>query len=192
MIVITELPVEEALRLLDVREKNIVVEGHRVKTGSQRYALFRSTAANKGLACCSCPRVGVTMRLEKPNNAGKTPHHPADRAHFNLYSADGVMLTKDHILPKSKGGRDVLTNYQTMCAECNHAKGNVTEEIRRVTWDEARFLMIDDGAQARPERCQNLCYEWDGAAFVRYDNGTRFRAYADMPRRHREQGWVIL
>jgi len=188
---VLEMPVEEALALLHTRDKNIVVAGHRVKTGSQRYELFRSKLPRKGLQCVSCDRVGVIMRLEKPDHASE--QHPADRAHFNLYSADGELLTKDHILPKSKGGRNSFSNYQTMCAQCNHAKGNVEEgQVRLGTFGEADVAMKDHGEQARPERCGNFYYEWDGMHYIRYDNGVLFKRYSDIPRKHQEQGWVIL
>ena len=36
-------------------------------------------------------------------------------------------MTKDHIIPKSKGGKDILDNFQTMCFECNTKKGNKYE-----------------------------------------------------------------
>lgn len=39
-----------------------------------------------------------------------------------------VLMTKDHIIPKSKGGADDISNYQTMCERCNEAKGNRLED----------------------------------------------------------------
>lgn len=36
----------------------------------------------------------------------------------------GVILHVDHIIPRSKGGADVLDNYQTLCADCNLGKSN--------------------------------------------------------------------
>jgi 5-methylcytosine-specific restriction endonuclease McrA len=32
--------------------------------------------------------------------------------------------TKDHIVPKSKGGKDMLSNTQTICVICNTKKGD--------------------------------------------------------------------
>jgi hypothetical protein len=41
--------------------------------------------------------------------------------------ADGD-LTRDHILPVSRGGRDVWDNVVAACKRCNHHKGNRTPE----------------------------------------------------------------
>lgn len=37
-------------------------------------------------------------------------------------------LTRDHILPRSRGGQDSWTNVATACQRCNHAKGARTPE----------------------------------------------------------------
>lgn len=50
------------------------------------------------------------------------------RYHLNLYAIDGngkeVLMTKDHIFPHNKGGKNNISNYQTMCVKCNVAKGS--------------------------------------------------------------------
>lgn len=37
---------------------------------------------------------------------------------------DGVLLEVDHIVPRSKGGSDDMTNLQTLCKKCNIGKSN--------------------------------------------------------------------
>lgn len=95
-------------------EHSIKVEGHDVYTTSLRYKTF----IEKGYKCVCCGRTGAYYALEKSKGNNQ------NRAHFNLYSSDNVLMTKDHILPKSRGGADCIENMQTMCAICNREKGS--------------------------------------------------------------------
>jgi hypothetical protein len=89
-----------------------------VPMGSHRYELF----ATKGIRCADCDIEGTYFALEKDINDSTS------RFHLNLYGKDEygneVMITKDHILPKSKGGENRLSNYQTMCYKCNQKKAD--------------------------------------------------------------------
>lgn len=91
-------------------EHEIIVEGRRVYTMSYRYKLFY----NKGCTCVECGRKGAYFKLV---TTGKK------RAHFDLYAEDGVLMTKDHIIPKALGGANDMSNFQTMCEICNKRKG---------------------------------------------------------------------
>jgi len=91
-----------------------VIDGYDVYKRSLRYKTF----IEKGYKCVCCGRVGAYYALECDEVANP------NRAHFNLYSDDDVLMTKDHILPKSKGGKDAIENMQTMCTICNGSKGN--------------------------------------------------------------------
>jgi 5-methylcytosine-specific restriction endonuclease McrA len=54
-------------------------------------------------------------------------HKGHKNPHFNLYGKKDdklILFTRDHILPKSKGGEDSQKNYQTMCEVCNMKKRN--------------------------------------------------------------------
>ena len=83
---------------------------------SQRYHVFRTS-----LKCVECGIRGQYFALEREEK------HAPNIGHFNLYAVDHsgqeVLMTKDHIVPRSKGGRNWLSNYQTMCATCNTKKG---------------------------------------------------------------------
>jgi 5-methylcytosine-specific restriction endonuclease McrA len=106
---------EEALNIAELGpkqdRKSIEVEGFKVYTKSLRYATFYQ----KGCKCVSCGKEGEYFQLD-PGDSPK-------RRHFNLYTADGTLMTKDHILPKKHGGKDIVDNMQTMCVYCNSLKG---------------------------------------------------------------------
>lgn len=86
--------------------------------GSKRYQNFKA----HGLVCVECGLEGKYFALEQHKG------QRTNKYHFNLYGIDEngkeVMLTKDHIKPKAKGGTDELSNFQPMCARCNAAKGD--------------------------------------------------------------------
>lgn len=94
----------------------VVINGDKIKGNSQRFQTFFT----KGLKCACCGIEGKYFGKEKDFNAA--------RYHLNLYvldeSGNEVLMTKDHIVPRSKGGASELYNYQTMCVKCNIAKGS--------------------------------------------------------------------
>lgn len=47
-------------------------------------------------------------------------------------SAQGAVLTHDHILPKSRGGGDTWLNAIAACVKCNGKKSNMTPEEARM------------------------------------------------------------
>lgn len=95
-------------------------DGAAVKMDSQRLQVFVA----KGLVCAVCGIEGRYFALEQDKHM---PNQSTTAYHFNLYALDGdgneVLMTKDHIVPKSGGGLDTLNNYQTMCGPCNLNKG---------------------------------------------------------------------
>jgi hypothetical protein len=98
-------------------------DGHMVKMYSQRYQLF----ASKGVVCVECGIEGKYFALERSR------YQEGNRCHFNLYgineAGEEVLITKDHIIPKSKGGKNHLNNYQVMCFECNVQKSDSIDSI---------------------------------------------------------------
>lgn len=99
-------------------QSDMVVDGFNVRPISLRYMTFYQ----KGVRCVCCGKEGTHFRLCGDDDT--------NRRHFNLYADDGSLLTKDHIVPKSKGGRDNVDNMQTMCEQCNKRKGNFSPDIK--------------------------------------------------------------
>jgi len=74
-----------------------------------------------GIVCVNCGRVGTIFKVERINS--NLPHKYS-RWHLNLYTADNILMTADHIIPKSRGGKTEIDNLQPMCLYCNSKKGN--------------------------------------------------------------------
>ena len=95
----------------------VELDGDLVNVTSLRLRTF----ALLGTTCVKCGVKGDHYIKEM-----STPKEPL--FHLNLYHTDPngnfILMTKDHIIPKSKGGAEVLGNMQPMCAPCNLKKGN--------------------------------------------------------------------
>jgi len=103
------------------KERLEVVPGITVKMDSLRLLTFK-----KSLICEKCGLIGSYFAVER-HKYGNTATY-----HLNLYAytwEGEVLMTKDHIIPKSKGGRDTLDNMQTLCIRCNQEKGDGVNDV---------------------------------------------------------------
>lgn len=116
--------------LVDVdSQKDFIMlwDGEPVSMNNAKYHTFKQNHV-----CVCCGLEGKYLALEQCKCKDEE-----SLFHFNMYGLkDGkeVMFTKDHIIPKSKGGPNTLDNYQTMCIRCNAEKGNrdiSIEQLRR-------------------------------------------------------------
>jgi 5-methylcytosine-specific restriction endonuclease McrA len=100
-------------------------DGDMMKMASDRYYTFA-----KALHCAHCGIIGKFFAKERHVDKNNKPLSVG--FHFNLYAIDkngeDVLMTKDHILPRSKQGRNNLSNYQTMCEPCNSIKKSTSEK----------------------------------------------------------------
>jgi len=92
-----------------------------IKRNSQKNKVFL-----KSCKCVHCNRIGNMMSVTADSGNG-------GKHHFDLFCMEKngvVLMTKDHIIPKSKKGRNKMSNYQTMCEPCNTKKGDTVESKR--------------------------------------------------------------
>jgi hypothetical protein len=102
----------------DTKGRNDLIEfdGDKIHMASDRYKTFLTS----GTKCVDC---GLEAKYFAKERDWKQLQY-----HFNLYgvndNGEEILFTKDHVIPKSKGGKNELSNYQTMCSKCNELKGN--------------------------------------------------------------------
>lgn len=113
-----EVPPDEVLEHVNVNAapRAFVVGGvsYTVKISSSRLRTFR-----RSRVCAICGVVGTRMVLELPIDT--------EIPHFNLYAEeDGelVLMTQDHVKPRSQGGGSEEENLRTACHTCNNIRGN--------------------------------------------------------------------
>ncbi len=118
--VLIRLPIEYVLQQVRPKEKRPrKYQKIRVGPTSVNNHSIRLQTFKRSTTCVACGIKGELFSLERNGNPGY---------HFNMYGRnqykDLVLMTKDHIIPKSKGGSDNLENMQTMCTKCNTKKAD--------------------------------------------------------------------
>jgi HNH endonuclease len=86
----------------------------------------------------TAPIIAIKGKATASRRANKAP----SLNNSNLFSRDDHVcaycakrfsfgdLTRDHVIPRSKGGRDIWTNVVTACGPCNHRKDDhLLEEV---------------------------------------------------------------
>lgn len=116
-VLIEHLPLEIIKDTYKNKQNKITINGYKVKTKDDRYLNF----IEHGFKCVKCGLEGIYANLECNCKLGN---------HLNVYGINEmgqeVLLTKDHIYPKSKGGLDNIKNYQVLCEKCNNEKQDIS------------------------------------------------------------------
>lgn len=106
--------IEELLKELEGKPK-INILGHTLKLRGMRY----QTLIRDRVTCMNCGKKATIAYLW---------FDPRGRYLLNFFATreecQADMLTKDHIIPKSKGGPTELNNLRCLCFDCNSKKGN--------------------------------------------------------------------
>jgi len=125
MIVIKEYCIEEILNQVQFirnkelrRLRKINLEGYSIKICNLSLQTFKK----KSIRCVKCGLVANVFRLVWDECSRDV--------FLGLFFVDSrriIRFTKDHIIPKSKGGKNSLSNLQTMCEPHNLLKSDTLE-----------------------------------------------------------------
>ena len=110
-------PVEFILKLMKTsNDPSVILDRDNVRITGVRLRSF----LKHGTDCCVCGVNGAFFAKEK--------NFRDVRYHLNLYAIDDngkeVLMTRDHIIPRCRGGSEGINNMQTMCINCNNKKGS--------------------------------------------------------------------
>lgn len=146
------ISVPRAMNLL-ISGKAVVVEetGHFLRTVRERFAIPSVIALRRYINVprrqAPWSRKSVLMRDEY--RCIYCGVHPGEMQAGKVLSKHD--MTVDHILPKSRGGKDTWMNTACACPKCNHRKGNHLphEAGMKLLWEPRRprtsYLVVEFG-----------------------------------------------
>lgn len=82
----------------------------------KRFKIFEQI----GYDCVSCGMIGSHIVWWREYSKRQVNHYTL----AGYKEGKLTMITVDHIFPKSRGGLDVIGNYQPMCSPCNGKKSD--------------------------------------------------------------------
>lgn len=136
-----EVTVEEGFRILAEDKENRLVRGKKV-SGPRGLQLFQReyTSGNK-LACWCCGIEASCFVASKHKNdiQEKSPV-------LDLYAYSGthlVLMTRDHIIPRSLGGSNDIRNLRIGCVTCNRDRGNTMSRDEQEFMNDNPHLIIE-------------------------------------------------
>lgn len=108
---------------------------YRVKVGTDRLMVLNRTPY-----CVQCGLKGNAWLLQQ-----QAQHADRMVAQLNLWYVDPInpstncLMTIDHVIPRSKGGSDHISNLQTMCVEDNLKKAALVDTGLLLSYNLKKF-----------------------------------------------------
>jgi 5-methylcytosine-specific restriction endonuclease McrA len=125
-----ELSMQEGFDVLSEERNLRNVDGIKVSAPSG-YALWKEcNDTNRPIVCFCCGAVADRWIVKHQHNDREKP--PVVELFAFTEKKRLVMMTRDHIIPRSWGGLDLVANLRPACEPCNRErKNNIDEEDMR-------------------------------------------------------------
>jgi hypothetical protein len=167
----------EPIRIISVRDAlKKVTKGKAVVVLASTRFVYPGVFAPSVIRLLAYRYVPVRMQVVTKKNIYLRDNHTCQYCGRKLHASE---LTLDHVLPRSRGGRNTWENLVTACKKCNQAKDNMTPEeagmklLHRVipaTVHTARSLLRSVGMMVE---------DWSTFLFVNSDGDQRFSFAGD-------------
>lgn len=116
-----EVSLEEGFKILSNPKGQRIVNGKDVSAPSGLRLFSHLYNSNSKMVCWCCGLEANIFVLNKGKN------DVVSKPVLDLFSKAGqeyILMTRDHIIPKSFGGVDDNSNLRIGCGPCNHTRGN--------------------------------------------------------------------
>jgi 5-methylcytosine-specific restriction endonuclease McrA len=126
-------PIDFILKKVTGSKKNKkYLDGDYTQFGSPALRMFKERwkkSLYEGVSCFDCGVKGSYFSKEKEE---WDPDW-----HLTLYCESGMIMTKDHVIPKKWGGNNNISNLQPLCKKCNDKKAG---GLKTLNWEEREKL----------------------------------------------------
>ena len=137
----------------DALPDKIIYGENDYKDSVRRAQIIRDLIKRDGNKCINCGAIPRYFALGKDK---------VGRWHLDLYGGeidDDHMFTIDHIHPKSKGGDNIMENYQLLCKICNEDKSDSVEGEESSQKINVKRFYIDKKLTSLSEQIKGVLYK---------------------------------
>lgn len=121
-----EIPADRIFKIIDAcvqhKKARTNIHGHNVHVRTKTLKVFFENRHNP--VCVACGREGNVFKLHMEKGSGVPTLSFYHKGKSKKGNPKYILMTKDHIIPASRGGTDSKDNLQIMCSPCNSFKGN--------------------------------------------------------------------
>lgn len=143
--------------------RTITINDYTVRLSDTAKTVLRD---NFGCSCCKTVATHYVLHRDSLHK-----HISYSIAFFHINDGDLIFHTKDHIVPRSLGGKDNFSNYQGMCYTCNQLKGDSLSDLDKAKATEA--LKVLEDAKAEEDERKYHSHDTVNVAYFKKDLARR-------------------